>query len=123
MSAEMKSSPMGFPTNAYLNKKFPLATCPVFNVEEKPSSAWYIEELSRQLLAALYLEDDEAFRQIQARMAVHWAAQNTFMPATPDALKAIGDHVKSRAAADPAMSQEEKLRWAEWNPLAELAER
>lgn len=66
---------MKFITNEYLNEMFPLASCPSGSMDNDPSAAWYIQELSTRLLAALHIGDKETMKQLQARIEIHHACR------------------------------------------------
>lgn len=64
-----------FVTNEYLNKMFPLASCPRGSLDERPEADWYIHDLSSRLLAALFIGDTQTMNQLQSRLTIHRACR------------------------------------------------
>lgn len=65
-----------FVTNEYLNKMFPFATCPRGSLDNQPEKEWYITELSRRYLGALFIGDKQTMEQIQQRLNIHRICQD-----------------------------------------------
>lgn len=64
-----------FVTNQYLNARLPLANCPEGSMDNEPQNGWYIHDLSKRYLAALYINDTQTMEQLQTRLAIHRACR------------------------------------------------